>query len=61
MKTIKDRMEERKYIQISRLYKRINTADTRGDWVTIGVVVAKSEPKMSAKVSFKQKKGGKVD
>ena len=43
-------MEDRKFIHLYRLHKRIKTADTNGDWVTIGIIVAKSEPKMSSNV-----------
>ena len=47
---MKSRMTDRKMIRMSRLHTRINTSDMQGDWVTMGVIVQKSEPKMSSKV-----------
>lgn len=43
-------MESRQHIRLSTLHRRANTSATENDWVTIGVIVSKSEPRMSAKV-----------
>ncbi|XP_046562191.1 protein MCM10 homolog [Haliotis rubra] len=42
------KMKNRKVIKLSRLHLKVNTADLQGDWVTIGVVVQKTEPKTSS-------------
>ena len=39
-------------IPMSQLHQRFRTADTEGDWVTMGVIVGQSDPRTSAKVSF---------
>ena len=43
-------MASRKMVRLSKLHTRVNTADLQGDWVTIGVIINKSEPRMSSKV-----------
>ena len=47
---MKSRMEGKKMIKISRLHTRVRTSDMECDWVTIGVIVSKSDPKVSGKV-----------
>ena len=47
---MKQKVAGRKMVKLSKLHTRVNTADLQGDWVTIGVIVNKSEPKMSSKV-----------
>ncbi|XP_067684495.1 protein MCM10 homolog [Haliotis asinina] len=42
------KMKNRKVIKLSRLHLKVNTSDLQGDWVTIGVVVQKTEPKTSS-------------
>ncbi|XP_046363448.2 protein MCM10 homolog isoform X1 [Haliotis rufescens] len=42
------KMKDRKIIKLSRLHLKVNTPDLQGDWVTIGVVVQKTEPKTSS-------------
>jgi len=44
---MRQRMEGRKMIGISKIHQKLKTADVQGDWVTIGVVVSKSEAKSS--------------
>ena len=39
-------------IPLSRLHQRLKTAESDADWVTIGVLVSKSEPRVSSKVNF---------
>lgn len=38
-------------IAMSRLHLRLKTADTENDWVTMGVIVNKSDPRVSSKVN----------
>ena len=45
---MKMRMEGRKMISIPRIHLKMKTQEVQGDWVTIGVVVGKSEPKTSS-------------
>ncbi|RUS77986.1 hypothetical protein EGW08_014247, partial [Elysia chlorotica] len=45
---MKMRMEGRKMISISRIHLKMKTQEVQGDWVTIGVVVGKSDPKTSS-------------
>lgn len=45
-------MEGRNLIKISRLLSKIGTSELQRDnWVTVGVVVHKTEPRQSATVS----------
>ncbi|KAL8621332.1 hypothetical protein ACOMHN_053353 [Nucella lapillus] len=41
------KMEGRRMIPVSRLHLKVNTADLQGDWVTIGIIVQKSEARKS--------------
>ena len=50
---MKYKVGDRKIIKLSRLESRLNTADVQGNWVTIGAVVKKTDPRQSASVSFK--------
>ena len=43
------RMESRRHIPLSNLHLKVNTSALESDWVTVAVIVAKSEPKMSSK------------
>lgn len=45
------KMEGRKMIPISRLYLKIKTPDLQSDWVTMGVIVHKSETRKSSAVN----------
>ncbi|KAL3851925.1 hypothetical protein ACJMK2_015620 [Sinanodonta woodiana] len=45
---LKEKMYGRKIIKISNLSSRMNSTDMQGNWVTIGVVVHKSEPRQSS-------------
>jgi len=45
-------MENRRMIRLSVLHNKIRGNDIDGDWVTIGIIVHKSEPRVSAKVCF---------
>ncbi|KAK3612028.1 hypothetical protein CHS0354_021704 [Potamilus streckersoni] len=45
---LKEKMYGRKMIKISNLACKMNSADMQGNWVTIGVVVHKSEPRQSS-------------
>ncbi len=48
--TIKQRMATRNVIKLSKLHlKKKSAAVLEGDWITVGVIVSKSEPKMSSK------------
>ncbi|XP_059141197.1 protein MCM10 homolog [Physella acuta] len=42
------RMEGRKMISVSRIHQKLKTPDLQGDWVTIAVVVGKSDSKSSS-------------
>ena len=48
---MKRRMEGRRLIKLSHIHSKRNTAAVEGDWVTIGVVAHKGEPRMSQNVS----------
>ena len=50
--TLKSHMLGKKFLRLSTLNNRINTSDTQSDWVTIGVVISKSDAKVSQKVRF---------
>jgi minichromosome maintenance protein 10 len=43
-------MEGRRLIRLSVLHQKVRGVDIDGDWVTMAVIVSKSEPKVSAKV-----------
>ncbi|GFR66544.1 sensitized chromosome inheritance modifier [Elysia marginata] len=45
---MKMRMEGRKMISIPRIHLKMKTQEVQGDWVTIGVIVNKSEAKTSS-------------
>ncbi|KAK2163131.1 hypothetical protein LSH36_85g07077 [Paralvinella palmiformis] len=47
--TLKSLMSGRKMIHLSRLHLKVNTPDLDSDWVTIAVMVSKSEPRKSVK------------
>ena len=52
MDVFKRKMEGRNLIKISRLTSKMGMSDLQKDnWVTIGVVVHKTEPRQSAAVS----------
>lgn len=49
--SIKARMATRKVIKLSRLHMKTKSSDVQdNDWITVGVIITKSEPKMSSKV-----------
>ena len=53
MTAFKTKMEGRSMIKISRLLSKFGTSDLQKDnWVTMGVVVHKTEPRQSANVSI---------
>ena len=45
---MKMRMEGRKMISIPRIHIKMKTQEVQGDWVTIGVIVGKTNPKTSS-------------
>ncbi|KAJ8301914.1 hypothetical protein KUTeg_020901 [Tegillarca granosa] len=45
---MKMKMADRKLIKVSRIASKVNTADLQGNWVTIAVVVHKTEPRTSS-------------
>ncbi len=48
--TVRQRMATRTVIKLSKLHqKKKSAAVLEGDWITVGVIVSKSEPKMSSK------------
>lgn len=49
---MKELMNERKMIKISTIPFHLRGGEIEGDWVTIGVIVSKSETKMSQKVKY---------
>ena len=50
---MKSKMEGRTMVKMSRLHLKTGTSALSGDWVTIGVLVQKLDPKTSANVSVK--------
>ncbi|XP_071544042.1 protein MCM10 homolog [Panulirus ornatus] len=48
---MRERMEGRKMVRMSTINLHLRGGDIEGDWVTIGVVVSKSDPKTSQKGS----------
>ena len=46
---MKNRMKDRKLIKISKIDKRVSEHD---NWVTIGVIVKKTEPRQSTTVRY---------
>lgn len=46
---MKSRMRDRKLVKISKIDKRVSEHD---NWVTIGVIVSKTDPRQSATVSY---------
>lgn len=47
---MRERMEGRKMVRMSTINLHLRGGDIEGDWVTVGVLVSKSEPKTSQKV-----------
>ena len=45
-------MEDRRFIKLNTISRYIVNNEISGDWVTVGVVVAKLPPKTSANVSI---------
>ncbi len=49
--SVRARMASRKVIALSRLHLKTKSTEVlEGDWITVGVIITKSEPKMSSKV-----------
>ena len=48
---MKCRMDGRKMVKMSRLHGNMKNSDMADDWVTIGVIVSKTDAKVSANVS----------
>ncbi|XP_045613023.1 protein MCM10 homolog [Procambarus clarkii] len=48
---MRERMEGRKMVRMSTINLHLRGGDIEGDWVTIGVIVSKSDPKTSQKGS----------
>uniref|UniRef100_T1IJL1 Protein MCM10 homolog n=1 Tax=Strigamia maritima TaxID=126957 RepID=T1IJL1_STRMM len=46
---MKEKMEGRRLIRISQIQNFLRGGDIDGDWVTIGVIISKSDPKTSSK------------
>lgn len=43
-------MEGRRLIRLSSIHQKTRSIDMDGDWVTVAVIVSKTEPKISSKV-----------
>jgi hypothetical protein len=52
MDVFKRKMEGRNLVKISRLVSKMGTDLQKDNWVTLGVVVHKTEPRQSAAVSI---------
>jgi len=50
-------MEGRRLLLLSTIDQKTCTSDMDGDWVTMGVIVSKTDPKVSSKVRVKALKG----
>lgn len=48
---MKYKMADRKLIKLSKIHLELKSAELQGDWVTIGVIVHKTEPRTSSTVS----------
>lgn len=48
---MKYKMADRKLIKLSKIHLELKSAELQGDWVTVGVIVHKSEPRTSSSVS----------
>jgi len=42
-------MEGRRLIRLSTIHQKTRSIDLDGDWVTMGVIVSKTDPKVSSK------------
>ena len=49
---LKSMMEGRRLIQLSHIHQKTRSIDMEGDWVTMAVIVSKTDPKVSAKVGI---------
>ena len=47
-----DRMEGRRHLSVTTIPLHLRGGEVEGDWVTIAVLVAKSQPKTSQKVNL---------
>lgn len=47
---MRERMAERKMVRMCTIQLHVRGGEIEGDWVTIGVLVSKSDPKTSQKV-----------
>uniref|UniRef100_K1QYT0 Protein MCM10 homolog n=1 Tax=Magallana gigas TaxID=29159 RepID=K1QYT0_MAGGI len=45
---MKYKMADRKLIKLSKIHLKLKSAELQGDWVTVGVIVHKSEPRTSS-------------
>jgi len=43
-------MEGRRLIRLSDIHQKTRSIDMDGDWVTMAVIVSKTDPKVSSKV-----------
>ena len=44
-------MEGRRLIRLSVIHQKTRSIEVDGDWVTMGVIVSKTDPKVSSKAS----------
>jgi len=47
---LKSMMEGRRLIRLSTVHQKTRSIEMDGDWVTMGVIVSKTDPKVSSKV-----------
>lgn len=50
---MKYKMADRTLIKLSKIHFKLKSAELQGNWVTIGVIVHKTEPRTSSSVSKK--------
>ena len=55
-----ERMKGRKLVRIPQIMGVVKDGDVEGDWVTIGVIVSKSVPRNTCKVTMVTVTGGVV-
>jgi len=46
-------MEGRKLIRMSTIHQKTRSIDMDSDWITMGVIVSKTDPKVSSKVRIR--------
>lgn len=50
---MKYKMADRTLIKLSKIHFKLKSAELQGNWVTVGVIVHKTEPRTSSSVSKK--------